>query len=316
MTHILFQIDDFLKAAKAVGAKAILVVTGPTASGKTSLAIALAQRFNGEIISADSAQIYRKMDIGTNKVGVKERALIPHHLLDILNPDQPFSMADYKRAAEKVIEELLRRGKLPILCGGTGLYINAVTQNYDLPLAPPNPALREQIQNWLEQEGPEGLHRRLQTLDPEAAAQIHPNNLRYVERALEIVLQTKTQKVAATAHPKVTSFSIAVDWPREELYQKINNRVDELLELGLLNEIKSLLAEGYDPKLPAMQAIGYKEYIPYLKGEATLEECKELHKQFTRNYAKRQLTWFRKDLSIHWISPEEAAKIRPINPLK
>lgn len=309
MTDLYHHLTLFLREIKKTGEKPLVVVCGPTASGKTALSLKLAEDFNGEIVSADSAQVYRKMDIGSDKVSVADRQKIKHHLVDIRNIDQSFTMADFKREATHAINEILLKGKLPILCGGTGLYISSVVENYDLPVAPPNPKIREELEREFARGGAEALYNMLLDLDPVTASKIHPNNVRYVARALEIVLQTKKPLEPRKAHPLYNVFKVAIDWPREVLYERINKRVDEQIERGLLNEIKTLISEGYSETCQAFSALGYKEYFPYLRGEKPLEDCKEELKQNSRNYAKRQLTWFRKEEDIFWISPEEFIEV-------
>ncbi len=301
MTELYTHLNRYFEALNSIGEKPLLVLCGPTASGKTALSLKLAEDFGGEIISADSAQVYRKMDIGTDKVTVAERARVKHHLIDIRDPDQPFTMADFKREATKAIHEIYSRGKIPIFCGGTGLYLSSVIENYDLPIAPPDPALRLQ----LEAMSKEDLYQKLLDLDPIAASKIHPNNTRYVIRAIETIEVTQKPLNRAKAKPLYNVFKMAIDWPREVLYERINGRVDIQIEKGLFNEIKTLLSEGYPETLQAFSALGYKEYFPYFRGEKPLEECKEELKQNTRHFAKRQLTWFRKEEDIYWISPEE-----------
>lgn len=301
MTELYTHLEQYFQALKAAGEKPLLVVCGPTASGKTALSLKLAEDFNGEIISADSAQVYRKMDIGTDKVTAPERAKIKHHLIDIRDPDQPFTMADFKREASHAIQEIHLKGKVPIICGGTGLYISSVVENYDLPYAPPDPDLRAE----LEAMDKDALYQMLVDLDPLAASKIHPNNIRYVVRAIETIRFTEKPLQRLKAKRVYNAFKMAIDWPREVLYERVNRRVDEQIEKGLFNEIKTLLSEGYSEKLQAFTALGYKEYFPYLRGEKPLEDCKEELRQNTRNFAKRQLTWFRKEEDIFWISPEE-----------
>lgn len=301
MTQLTEQLAAFLKEAK----NPLLVISGPTASGKTSLSLKLAEQFNGEIISADSAQVYRKMDIGTAKVTVAERQQVKHYMIDVRDPDQKFTMADFKKEATWSIKEIANKGKLPILCGGTGLYINAIVENFQLQKAPPNQEIRDQLQELYEEKGKEALYELLKEKDPLAASKIHPNNVRYVARALEIVMQTKKPNTPKTGKRIYDVFKVGIKWDREVLYDRINKRVDEQIEEGLLNEIKTLLAEGYSPELQSMQALGYKEYMPYLNGETPLEDCMEQLKQSTRNFAKRQLSWFRKEEDIYWIEPEE-----------
>ncbi len=310
MSDLLTQLESFLKEPKEK--PPLIIVLGPTASGKTSLSVKLAQKFNGEILSSDSRQIYRYMDIGTDKISQKEMQGIKHYMLDVCDPDRTYTMADFQREATHSIKEILNKGKIPFLVGGTGLYINAIADNYQLDNAPPDPALRTELEQELEEKGAEALHEMLKELDPLSASKIHPNNHHYLIRALEINLKTKQPKSNRRGEPPYETFKIGIDWDREELYEKINSRVDEQIDRGILNEIKTLLAKGYSRNLPAMTGLGYKEFFPYLDGEATLEECLEQLKQNTRNYAKRQMTWFRRDDEIYWITPKEAAQIKTL----
>jgi len=305
LMEIFQQLSEFLDQTAADGKKPLVVILGPTASGKTAISLRIAKMFNGEIISADSRQIYKFMDIGTDKLLPAERNGIPHHLIDELDPDQEFTVADFKRAALKTIDEILRRRHLPILAGGTGLYLNTVLQNYQIPRVPPQHDLRFQLQKFYEQYGATELFKILQEKDPEAAARIHPNNVRYVIRALEINIAGNTPKVDEKAEPLFEVFSIGIEWPREVLYDRVGIRVDELLNRGLLNEVKTLLMKGYDEKIPAMSSIGYQELIAYIRGKCTLEDAAEEIKKNTRNYAKRQLTWFRHYQNVHWIKGED-----------
>lgn len=301
MNDLLSHLALFLKEASSP----LIVVGGPTASGKTRLSVKLAEEFKGEIISADSMQVYKKMNIGTDKIDLATQKRVKHHLIDIRNPDERFTMADFKREAQRAITDISNRNKVPILCGGTGLYLSAVVENYQLEKAPPDPEIRAMLQRLYEKEGGEHLYNMLLELDPKTAAKIHPNNMRFVARSLEVVMQTKKPIEAKKGKRIYDIFKIGIEWDREILYERINKRVDEMIEEGLLNEIKSLIAEGYSEKSQAMQGLGYKEYFPYLSGETELEDCLNLHKQRTRNFAKRQLTWFRKEEDIYWIEPEE-----------
>lgn len=309
MTDLYHHLTLFLREIKKTGEKPLVVICGPTASGKTALSLKIAEDFNGEIISADSAQVYRKMDIGTDKVTVAERQKIKHYLVDVRDINQVFTMADFKREATHAIEEILHKEKLPIICGGTGLYISSVVENYDLPVAPPDQKIRDELEREFQKKGAEGLYNMLLDLDPVSASKIHPNNVRYVARALEVVLQTKKPREPRKAQRVYNVFKMAVDWPREVLYERVNKRTEDQIQRGLLNELKTLLTEGYNPQAQAFSALGYKEYFPYLRGEKSLEECKEELKMNTRNFAKRQLTWFRKEEDIYWISPEEFYEI-------
>lgn len=303
--EIFQQLGDFLDEVKAEGKKPLVVILGPTASGKTALSLRVATMFNGEIISADSRQIYKYMDIGTDKLLPADRKGIPHHLIDDLEPNQEFTVADFKRMALKKIEEILRRRHVPVLAGGTGLYLNTVLQNYQIPRVPPQHDLRFQLQKFYEQYGAAELYKILQEKDPSSAARIHPNNVRYVIRALEINIAGNTPKVDEKSEPLFEVFSIGITWPREVLYDRIDSRVDELISKGLLNEVKTLLMKGFDEKIPAMSSIGYQELIMYIRGKCSLEEAVEEIKKNTRNYAKRQLTWFRHYSNVHWIAGED-----------
>jgi len=277
----------------------ILAIAGPTASGKTALAVALAKVLDGEVISCDSMQIYRGMDIGTAKPTAAERDGVPHHLLDIVEPEVEFSVMDYVAAAETAIADILSRGKLPILCGGTGLYLDAVLRGGVLESPGADPTVRAALSARAAHEGNEVLHRELAAVDPESAASIHPNNLRRVIRALEIYRATGIPKSEwdrrsnlAPARYRAAVLGLTFQ-SRELLYARIERRVDEMLELGLEEETRRLLARGvFDVSRTASAAIGYKELLPYLRGECAREVAVEELKIATRRYAKRQITWF------------------------
>jgi len=325
--NFLPKLNSFLKSAQ----NPLIVVLGPTASGKTALSLKIAHEIGGEIISTDSRQIYKGLEIGSDVLPLKKRQNIPHHMIGIVEPDQSYSLAEYRDDALKIIAQIRARKHIPMLVGGTGLYISSIIEEYDVPRIPPDKALRERLYKEAAKKGAEALHKRLAKLDPEAAKRIHPNNLRYVIRALEINKKTgkpKTDKKAglasSTGHgsgqtgPAKSSpfdvFMIGIEYPREELYERINKRVDEQEMRGLIEEVTNLLAHGYDESLPAMTSLGVKEIIPFIRGEQTLEECKEILKKNTRNYAKRQMTWFRRynrnddkngSNRICWIKPED-----------
>ncbi len=285
--------------------KPLLVILGPTASGKTGLSLKWALEQNGEIISADATQVYRGIDIASAKASPEERALVPHHLIDIREPDEPYALSDFKHDATAAIADIESRGKLPIICGGTHLYIRAVTENYDLQPAPPLPEKRAEWEAIAREQSPEALHEILAQKDPATAARIHPNNIRYVVRALEIFESTGKPIQAGLKPPTHDVQKFAVEWPRDELYDRINHRIDLQIEGGLVEEVRKLHEAGYAEHLPAMRALGVKEILPYLKGEASLETCLEILKQSTRNFAKRQLTWLRKESDIIWIPHEQ-----------
>ncbi|HRY90807.1 MAG TPA: tRNA (adenosine(37)-N6)-dimethylallyltransferase MiaA [Candidatus Gracilibacteria bacterium] len=307
------DIGLFLEECRQLGRPPLIVVLGPTASGKTALSIKIAKAFDGEVVSADSRQIYKHMDIGTEKVTEAEKEGIPHYLIDVVSPNEDFSLAEYKRAALKVIGEILRRRKVPILCGGTGLYINAIVDNYQIPHVPPQFDLRQELARYCEQHGVLALHDLLKERDPEAAAKIHPNNVRYVIRALEINLSGGDKKREEKGDQMFNVFSVGVDWPREDLYDRINRRVDSQLDRGLLNEVKTLMMRGYGSDLPSLTSIGYAEIISYLKGETDLQSALENIKKNTRNYAKRQLTWFRHNQGVRWITPGDLNQLLMTN---
>lgn len=288
----------------------IIAIVGPTASGKTSLSLSLAKIFNGEIINADSRQVYKEMDIGTAKP-VKDKKKknyyvvgIRHHLVDIVSPGQEFTLAHYKEQAFTAIDDIIKRGKLPIIVGGTGLYVKAIIENYDIPAVPPNLALRAKLNK---KSLPE-LAMMLMKHNPESAKKIDLNNPRRVMRALEVILSgnkfgLKEKKLPA----RYQVLQLGIDLPREELYRRINERVDEQIDSGLLLEVKKL-SKKYSWILPAMSGIGYKQIGFYLRNELTLPEAVEMIKRDSRRYAKRQATWFRKEKNIKWIKSEYQAK--------
>ena len=277
----------------------IIAVTGPTASGKTALAISLAKRLDGEIISCDSMQIYRGMDIGTAKPTSEELAAAPHHLIDILPADAPYSCSDYVKDAERAVEDIASRGKLPIFCGGTGLYLDRFLKGGNDDGAACDEGLRAELWRFYEEKGADALYNRLAALDPEASESIHKNNVKRVIRAIEICLVTGEKKsdidkrnaeIVDKYDHKIITLAFS---NRELLYRRIGQRVDRMIAEGLLDETRRLMAEGvFERSLTAAQAIGYKELFPYLRGEATLEACVEELKAATRRYAKRQVTWF------------------------
>ena len=285
----------------------ILCIVGPTASGKSGLALALARHFGGEIVSCDSMQIYRGMDIGTAKATPAEQGEIPHHLLDLVEPDASFSAADFVSSAQTAIADITARGKLPVLCGGTGLYLDSLLRPTAYAAPPPDPALRAALTEQLAKQGPDAMHARLAELDPEAAEAIHPNNAKRVLRALEICLSSGKTKSEFDAESVVgecpyDACVIGLRWPRDELNRRIDMRVDAMLAEGLVKETAALLSAGYlAPDTTAGQAIGYKEILPYLRGEEPLEVSAERLKIATHRYAKRQMTWFGAKSYVQWI---------------
>lgn len=277
----------------------ILAVTGPTASGKTSLAIELAKRLDGEIISCDSMQIYRGMDIGTAKPTKEELGQIPHHLIDILPADAPYSCSDYVKDAERAIDDIVSRGKLPIFCGGTGLYLDRLLKGGNSDEAACDPEIRKELMAFHEQNGTDALYERLVSLDPAAAENIHKNNVKRVMRAIEICLATgqkksdvdkKNSEIVDKYDHRVITLCFN---NRELLYERIDRRVDAMIAAGLVEETKRLIEAGvFERSQTAAQAIGYKELFPYIRGESSLENCTDELKRASRRYAKRQITWF------------------------
>lgn len=296
-------VAGFLKKCRGNNKKPLLVLLGPTASGKTALSLKIAHEFNCEIISADSRQVYKYMDIGTDKILPEARKGIPHYLIDVVDPCERFTVADFKRLAEEKIEEILERGHIPFIVGGTGLYIDVLTKNFSLP--PENKILRAIFEKELKKYGKKYLYDKLKKLDPKNAEKIHPNNARYVIRAIEIFMATKSPKNDKRAKSKYEVLQFGLNWPREKLFERIETRVDEQFKKGLNEETKHLLKMGYDKTLPSMTSLGYKEIIKYLDGELTLEKAAELLKKNTRNYAKRQTTWFKRDKNIIWLNAQE-----------
>ncbi|KMY53698.1 tRNA delta(2)-isopentenylpyrophosphate transferase [Bacillus sp. FJAT-27231] len=289
----------------------LIVIIGPTAVGKTALSLHLAKRFKGEVISGDSMQIYKGMDIGTAKITPEEMDGVPHHLIDIKEPDESFSAAEFQQLVRKKIIEISDKGCLPIIVGGTGLYIQSVIYDYQFSETGGDPQLRETLEKEAEQLGKEALHEKLKRVDPEAAAAIHPNNVRRVIRAMEVFQTTGKRMSEQQSHqPDELLYEtalIGLTMDREMLYSRINQRVDIMMEAGLLEEVKRLWENGIRSG-QAVQAIGYKELFGYLKGEATLEQAVEQLKQNSRNYAKRQLTWFRNKMDVDWFDMSNQEK--------
>ena len=288
----------------------LVVIVGPTASGKTELSIEIAKKFNGEVISGDSMQVYKHMDIGTAKVTRDEMDGIPHHMIDILEPDESFSAYEFKKRAEACIEDIINRGKLPIIAGGTGLYIQSLLYNYafeDETVSPEKMQIVHAQLAELEQYNNEELHHYLASFDSESAENIHPNNRKRVLRAIEYYLKTKK---LLSSRKKVQQFTenydtllIGIEMPRETLYFKINKRVDIMLGHGLFKEVQQLVEQGFETS-QSMQAIGYKELVPVVKGNMKMDDAVEKLKQHSRQYAKRQLTWFKNKMNVHWLNKE------------
>ncbi len=279
--------------------KPLIAILGPTAVGKSALAIKLAEEFRGEIVSADSRQVYRGMDIGTAKPSPDERRRIPHHLLDMVNPDEPFTLAQYQKLAYTAIAEIHARGKVPFLVGGSGLYVRAVLEGLSIPRVAPNPARREQ----LESQDSATVYARLQQLDPVAAARIDPRNKRRIIRAVEVceAIGKPISELQTRASPDYRVLRIGVTMPREELYRRINARVDQMIAAGLVAEVRALVAQGYALDSPALSGLGYRQMARHVKGEIPLEEAVRLLKRDTRRFVHHQYSWFRlDDPRIQW----------------
>ena len=285
----------------------VVVITGPTAVGKTDISINVAKQLNGEIVSCDSMQVYKYMDIGTAKAGKKERESVPHHLIDVVTPDEEFNVAKFQRLARNAISDIESRGKIPILVGGTGLYIKAIIDGFLFPWEGKTPKLREALKKEAENKGVDVLYGRLKKEDSKAARKIHPNDTRRIIRALEVYITTgrPISELWQEGRKRKTPFDkllmIGLIRKRQVLYERINTRCDQMIDSGLIEETKSLLDKGYGNTLTAGQALGYKEIVHYLEGKSSLKEAIDLIKLGTRRYAKRQLIWFRADPRILWI---------------
>lgn len=284
----------------------IICIAGPTASGKTDLSVALAEALDGEIVSCDSMQLYRGMDVGTAKPTEAERRGIVHHLLDVADPAEPFSVGRYVAMADPILQDVLRRGKTAIVVGGTGLYMDALMRGQSFAPCPATGA-REALEQRADREGTEALLAELRTVDPETAARLHPADRKRILRALEIYYETGETMTEHDRKTRLLPPRYSPRWlglwysDRSQLYGRIDRRVDLMLENGLLDEVRRLLDDGVPPTATAMQAIGYKEFLMEKQGELSHTEAVELVKQRSRNYAKRQLTWFRRNREIHWL---------------
>ncbi|PTI64697.1 tRNA (adenosine(37)-N6)-dimethylallyltransferase MiaA [Staphylococcus xylosus] len=289
----------------------LIVLVGPTAVGKTEFSIELAKKVNGEIISGDSMQVYKHMDIGTAKITQDEMSGVPHHMIDILEPDENFSAYEFKNRAQRLIKEITTRGRVPIIAGGTGLYIQSLIYNYDFEDETISEQKSLEIEaklDELDQLSNEALHQYLASFDEVSAKDIHPNNRKRVRRAIQYYLKTKK---LLSSRKKVQQFTenydtllLGIEMSRDILYQRINKRVDIMLERGLLSEVQQLVDNGYETS-QSMQAIGYKEIVPVIKQELSLDEATEKLKQHSRNYAKRQMTWFKNKLDVLWLDREK-----------
>ena len=288
----------------------IVVITGPTATGKTRLGVLLAKELGGEIVSADSMQIYQKMDIGTAKITPEEMQGVPHHLVDILPVEEPFHVYEFQQLAKKSLEKIYQNGHIPIVVGGTGFYIQAVTRDIDFTEAQQENTYRVELEKLAEEKGAEYLHERLREVDPASAESIHANNVKRVIRALEFYHQNGTPISEHNEEQKkqVSPYNLAyfvLNAPREILYERIDRRVDQMLEEGLVKEVEELKREGCHRGMVSMQGLGYKEILAYLEGEYPLEEAVRILKRDTRHFAKRQLTWFRRESDVIWVDKEK-----------
>lgn len=282
----------------------LLVLVGPTAVGKTAISVAVARRLGAEIISGDSMQVYRTMDIGTAKITPDEMGGVPHHMIDIKEPDEPFSVAEFQSRVDGLIHEIAGRGRLPMLVGGTGLYVRSVVQAYAFTEMDSDPELRERLAAAEAAHSTGHLHRRLMAVDPAAAARLHPGDLRRIIRALEVfalsgqrISETQT---AAEAEPRYDDLMIGLTMEREQLYRRIDQRVEQMLAAGLKAEVEAQLRR-YPPSTRALEAIGYREMVWHVRGLLTYKEAAALIQRNTRRFAKRQFTWFRRDDRIHWL---------------
>jgi tRNA dimethylallyltransferase len=292
----------------------VIIIVGPTASGKTSLSIELAKKINGSIVSADSMQIYRYMDIGTAKPDEIEKSGIRHYMIDEVNPDENYSVARYREKALEYISRICSEGKRPIIVGGTGLYVNSLLYNISFSETICDEELREKLKEEAVRMGNKYLHDKLEEIDPEAAARIHENDIKRVIRAIEV--HTHTNKTISEharesrlEPPPYNYIVFGLNWDREKLYDRIEQRVDKMLQSGLVDEVKKLVEIGYGKDTTAMQGIGYKEILDYLRGTQSLEETVYILKRDTRHYAKRQMTWFRRIEGIHWLDVREDSDV-------
>lgn len=289
--------------------KPLIILTGPTAVGKTKASIGLAKAVDGEIISADSMQVYRHMDIGSAKIKPEEMEGIPHHLIDVLEPDDEFHVVKFQQLAKKAMREIWERGHIPIVTGGTGFYIQALLYDIDFDENEKEDACRKELEAYAKEHGAEALHEKLALVDPASAEMIHPNNIKRVIRALEFYEQTgkrisehnETQRQKES--PYAFAYFVLTD-DRAHLYERINRRVDQMIEEGLVNEVQALKDKGYTKQLVSMQGLGYKEILDYLDGNCTLEEAIYTIKRDTRHFAKRQLTWFKRERDVIWINKQ------------
>ena len=287
----------------------LVAIVGPTAIGKSSLALELGRTFGGEIINADSRQVYRYMDIGTAKPTLEERALVPHHLIDVVNPDQDFSLALYQSKVRKMIDDIQRRRKPALLVGGSGLYVWAILEGWRIPAVPPDHVMRQELEARAQSEGVKALYEELKQLDPDAAERIDPRNVRRLIRAIEVSRQGKPFSRLQGKEPFVNSLVIGLTTDRTDLYQRIDARVDSMMEKGLLTEVEGLITKGYGFDLPSMSGLGYKQIGMFLQGEIDLPTAIQQIKGNTHRFARHQYNWFRlQDERIHWFDIRKEIK--------
>jgi tRNA dimethylallyltransferase len=299
-------IDEQMSASTGKDPRpALVVILGPTAVGKTELALHIAEQLGGEIVSADSRLFYRGMDIGTAKPSPAEQKRVPHHLIDVAEPDEVWSLALFQQRARAAIAEIGARGSLPLLVGGTGQYIRAVIQGWDVPKVEPNTGLRVALEDWAAEIGGEGLHRRLASLDPPAAARMDARNLRRTVRALEVILSSgrRFSEQRQSLPSPYRLLLLGLVRPRPELYQRVDARIQMMIEAGLVEEVRALLERGFSPDLPSLSAIGYRQIIAYLQGKISLDEAVQQIQRATRIFVRRQANWFKPDdPDIHWFN--------------
>jgi len=298
------------EALSQTGLIPLVVILGSTAVGKSELAVRLAERFTGEIVSADSRTFYRGMDIGTAKPSLEDRSRVPHHLIDVADPDEVWSLAIFQREAVGAIQQIDKRHHLPFLVGGTGQFIRAITEGWRIPPAKPNPQLRTVLSHWAEAQSPIELHSKLASLDPQAAKGIDPSNVRRTIRALEVIFSTgrKFSDQKRRGNRQYDPLLLGLTCPRPELYQRIDDRIASMINSGLIEEVQRLLDQGYSPQLPTMSAIGYGEMVATIQGKISLDDAIGLMKRRTRIFVRRQANWFKtSDPGIHWVKTGEHA---------
>jgi tRNA dimethylallyltransferase len=297
----------------------LVVILGPTSVGKTEIALELAERLHGEIVSADSRLFYRGMDIGTAKPSKQERMRVPHHLIDVADPDESWSLALFQVEANRAIREIHQNHHLPFLVGGTGQFIRSVIEGWMIPPAHPNPHLREILDRWAEQTGGDDLHAKLALLDPEAALTIDSRNVRRTVRAIEVILTTgkRFSEQKLRGHDLYMPLLLGLTRPRDELYQRVDERIKKMLDSGFIDEVQRLLEAGYSPNLPTMSAIGYGEIVAYLQSKISLDEAIKLMKRRTRVFVRRQANWFKaNDPHIQWFQVGQGTVVKMENVIK